>query len=760
MPNAFDLGRANSVAELAQELLEAAAAKDPPSAGSAVRSAQELLDAIRARAALDAIDLASSWRERGEFGRAKAALEECPPERRALEWRILRASLDDSLAGLAISGLQRAWFIAGSDAIVVQSNDAVRIFDGSTLRCTSEFGAEVVVACAPCGRRALVRDGGKYVIRVDGASIEIGTSPTGDPPCAAFSEDGTVLAIVWSWQSGELRCGCTGEHLRSLQGPFGRPRSLRFNRAATSVISVDSTAGWMCWRVSTGAQVPQGGKTAAGSRGWLPTWASDTEVLDSSLSDASISLWDEEGCLKRRLPAFMRGAPGPSEVFLDDRVVVSLAKTAQGAMLRCASLDVEGAATEIFVGRPNWRPTVLAKVDSQLRCAVGDLSGAIGIFEVAPEGDIRPCGELLGHEHGIESLAWRSDGRRLVSTSTDGTLRIWDVSDETWRGDRSVFESEEHAAGRARLRSIHGGPGGEYKWFVGRADAEEFEVKGLTGPLSEVAFARTADVFAAVDLEGRVLRVSYHGGRVLLEELSRDERYRATDVAIRSDGSVVAVAVAGALEQRPVVAIEFHENSEMRIANGHYVRLDSSFDRVASWSLGSAVEVLRFDSGDKPVSIRPPVSGLKEVAFSADGEAVAIAGCTRTASDNDPRSFVGVWCSSTGELGWSSMLRRLFPKRVEFVDGGARVMATFSPGIALFDAGTGALVMEDPTVRGLPNERPRRVRAAEALFVAAPGAISPSKHYRRECLGDLPATWLSQPMLAEGRPPLGGLSAR
>jgi WD40 repeat protein len=35
---------------------------------------------------------------------------------------------------------------------------------------------------------------------------------------------------------------------------------------------------------------------------------------------------------------------------------------------------------------------------------------------------------LRGHDAGIVTVAFASNGRRLASTSKDGTVRIWDVT--------------------------------------------------------------------------------------------------------------------------------------------------------------------------------------------------------------------------------------------------------------------------------------------------------------------------------------------
>jgi len=69
-------------------------------------------------------------------------------------------------------------------------------------------------------------------------------------------------------------------------------------------------------------------------------------------------------------------------------------------------------------------PSALA---ASVLLAVALAAGACG---GRPDPPMPPAlvGTLRGHSHTVTSLALSSDGRRLVSTSRDGTLRVWDAA--------------------------------------------------------------------------------------------------------------------------------------------------------------------------------------------------------------------------------------------------------------------------------------------------------------------------------------------
>lgn len=104
--------------------------------------------------------------------------------------------------------------------------------------------------------------------------------------------------------------------------------------------------------------------------------------------------------------------------------------------------------------------TAAVVFDRDQRAATGDAAGNILMWDILPDGTLRPSGTLQGHEGRIETLVASDDGVLVISGSSDTNIRVWDVrspdpseSCRVLRGHRDSVTSLSLAADARRLVS-------------------------------------------------------------------------------------------------------------------------------------------------------------------------------------------------------------------------------------------------------------------------------------------------------------------
>ncbi len=329
----------------------------------------------------------------------------------------------------------------------------------------------------------------------------------------AFSADGTLASGNWSGTI-DLWNRDTWQHKKSLKAHPWAVRGVAFSPDGSTLASV---AGKLIhlWDTVTGQHKMSlpGGSDGGGSDG------GQRQGSGHGIGIAGLGLGDTSGGLTGiRLGGITfglgGGGGGSSDPLADEPVIYSVAFSRDSSML------VAGCGGSEFHGCIHFRDATTGELLNEITgleadvwsvafspdgtLASGSTDGVIRLWNVSSE---QPLNTLEGHTSEVWSVAFSSDGKTLASGSADGTIRLWDVTsgqpEQTLQGHtndvRSIaFSPNDSILASGSLdRTIR-------LWDVASGQPEQT----LQGHLSEVwsvAFSRDGSILASGSLDGTIL---------------------------------------------------------------------------------------------------------------------------------------------------------------------------------------------------------------------------------------------------------------
>jgi WD40 repeat protein/beta-lactamase regulating signal transducer with metallopeptidase domain len=336
------------------------------------------------------------------------------------------ANLLGGAAGSPVLAL--AYAPDGRTLALATEDDGVQLRDAVTgnlrARLKGLSGLVDGLAFSPDGRTLATAGWDKTVRLWDAATGRPGLVLAGhtNPVFAvAFSPDGRTLASSGYDRQIKLWDPATGQERVTLQGHSASVRALAFSPDGTLLASAGGDGAVKLWDLAARAARA----TLKGHTGVVRALAfsPDGRALASAGEDGSVKLWDVAAGAER---ATLR---------VNDGEVWALAFSPRGGTLAAAGLDqtlrlwdpVTGQLRSSLRGH-NDCVTAVAFAPDGKSLATGSLDRTVKLWHADPAAPR----VLLGHTGPVRAAAFSPDGRRVLSCSGwpqgDGTLRLWDAT--------------------------------------------------------------------------------------------------------------------------------------------------------------------------------------------------------------------------------------------------------------------------------------------------------------------------------------------
>ncbi|WP_165233301.1 WD40 repeat domain-containing serine/threonine protein kinase [Aquisphaera insulae] len=269
------------------------------------------------------------------------------------------------------------------------------------------------------------------------------------PACSAFSPDDRLVASghhdgtvrVWESATGRLRWTLAG-HVDTVQGVAFSP-----DGKTLATCSADRTI--RLWDLEKGqlrAKLPEL-EDALNRVGFNPK---DGRLL--TLCADEIRIWDPETVRCLRTIPCTEGPSGP------ERATFSAGYSPDGRTIAAGVTDVGVRSWDAETGRP------VSVLETSIPGAIRDLAFSADGLSIAwcylagrdievrdvQGGAIRHI--LRGHTDNVRSLAFSPDGRRLVSSGQDRSIRLWELV-----GGQELLALREHAGWVRSVSFSHDG---------------------------------------------------------------------------------------------------------------------------------------------------------------------------------------------------------------------------------------------------------------------------------------------------------------
>jgi len=294
------------------------------------------------------------------------------------------------------------------------------------------------------------------------ASIKVWDVETGKPEKSLKGHTGTVNNLAFNVQ-GTLLASCssdltiklwnfqTFECMKTLHGHEHNVTGVAFLTSGDHIVSASRDKTIKLWEVSSGFCI----KTFTGHDEWVRRVIVHPKlpIMVSCSQDQTVIVWDLTDAVTsaQAKSTLSTGKTIIQQIAAHDNVIETVALSNELAakviekseyytkMNMGASVSSESSATSI---EEDKHSTALSKKDkgpAKVFLATGSRDKLIKIFD-AREGKLITT--LIGHDNWVREIVFHPNGKYLLSTSDDKSLRIWDLM--TGRCIKKITDAHEH----------------------------------------------------------------------------------------------------------------------------------------------------------------------------------------------------------------------------------------------------------------------------------------------------------------------------
>jgi WD40 repeat protein/transcriptional regulator with XRE-family HTH domain len=468
----------------------------------------------------------------------------------------------------------------------------------------------------------------------------------------AYSPDGKLLAACDS-NKINIYDPATGSLIQTLDGHKSDVTALAFSRDGIYLASGGADGSLFIWNIQSGNIVTRLAGHTDGVEGLV--FSPDGKWLITSSDDYTMKFWDAAtGELLRdftELTGLVDSATfspdGSKFAFTDGAIHV----------WKLSSSTSEGKTTityEEILNLPGGVSITFSPDGTKLATIWGTAASGNGIV-LWDANSGRELLTMTGHTGWIMGLAFSPDGKRLASTSLDGTVRIWGIGPGqemvTVSGPAAGYGNHVVYSPNGQEFATNGGDGSATIWNAETGEPR-LTLKGHNLEVMGMAFSPDGMRFATGSLDATAVVWDAATGKKLLTLLGHEIGVR--DIAFSPDGTLIAT---GGFDKTARVWEAATGKQLLKITghNGLVVGVAFSPDgtRLATSSTDATAKVWDIKTGDLLLTLTGHSDGVTDIAYSPDGKKIATVSSDATAK---------IWDAATGKelltlIGHSSELR-------------------------------------------------------------------------------------------------------